>query len=346
MKRIRSLDILKFIMAILIVFHHYQQNTGLRGQTVNFYEGTIYWGSLVELFFIISGFLAAAGTEKIRGKDFKQFITGKILRIYPMAMLSVLAMSAAGFLYVVVWGKWYNGVRITIWKLWNSLLMTVTGGAVNDGTGINGALWYLCVLMYCYVIMYFIIWFCSRKDINCIYGFAIMSIMGLSLLQYEIKLPFLNEYTGRGYSSFFLGMLLFYIWNTVSHRAVLIYSASVLAICIVVYFGAYSLFAANMREMMTYIIFPAVLFLTLSADRFFDKGLTDKTEPGGMAYEIYLWHDVGICIWMVISKKTGIIDLDDYGMMFVFAGIMVIFSALMYHLAEKNITLFLKRRTK
>lgn len=344
MKRIKSLDILKFIMAILIVFHHYQQNTGMRGQSVNFYEGTIYWGTLVEMFFIISGFLSAAGIKRIEQKDFKSFITEKILRIYPMAMLSILAMTAAGFVYVVVWGKWYGGVRITLWKLWNSLLMTVTGGAVNDGTGINGALWYLCVLMYCYVIMYFIIWFCNRKDINSIYGFAIMSILGLSVLQYEIKLPFLNEYTGRGYSSFFLGMLLFYIWSAVKHKILVVYSCTVLLICLVVYFGAYSLFAANMREMMTYIIFPAVLFLTLAADRFADNGLIKATEPGGMAYEMYLWHDCGICIFMILSKKTGIINLENYGMMFVFGAIMVLVSAVMYHLVEKRITAYLKRK--
>lgn len=344
MKRIKSLDLLKFIMAILIVFHHYQQNTGMRGQYINFYEGTIYWGSLVELFFIISGFLSAIGIDRIAEQDFKSFITKKIIRIYPMAMLSILVMTVAGFAYVVVWGKWYAGVRITIWKLWNSLLLTVTGGAVNDGFGINGALWYLCVLMYCYVIMYFIIWFCKRKEINCVYGFAIMSILGLSLLQYEIKLPFLNEYTGRGYSAFFLGIILYYIWNAVCHKYLMIYSLSVLFICIIVYFGAYSLFAANMREMMTYIIFPAILFLTLAADKISDIALLKKTEPGGMAYEMYLWHGCGICIWMILSKKWGFIDLSNYCMMFVFTLIIILFSAVMYHLVEKRITVLLKKK--
>lgn len=344
MKRINSLDLLKFIMAILIAFHHYQQNTGLRGQYINFYDGKIYWGSLVELFFMISGFLSAIGIERIKDQDFKSFITKKIIRIYPMAMLSVLVMTVAGFVYVVVWGKWYGGVRITLWKLWNSLLLTVTGGAVNDGTGINGALWYLCVLMYCYIIMYFIIWFCRRKEISCIYGFIIMSVLGLSLLQYDIQLPFLNEYTGRGYSAFFLGIILLYIWNTADHKILTIYSVSVLLICLVVYFGAYSLFAANMREMMTYIIFPAVIFVTLAADRFFDNGFIKKTEPGGIAYEIYLWHDVCICIWMIISRNSNIIDLNSYQMMFVYAGIVVVLSSIMYHLVEKRITAFLKRK--
>ena len=101
--------------------------------------------------------------ERIEEQNFREFILNKAIRIYPMAMLSVLFTTAAGFLYVVVYKEWYGGVRLTLWKLWNSLLLTVSGGAVSDGLGINWPLWYLCVLLYCYVIMYFIIWFCTEE---------------------------------------------------------------------------------------------------------------------------------------------------------------------------------------
>ena len=344
MKRIRSLDLLKFIMAILIVFHHYQQNTGMRGSAVNFYEGTIYWGSLVELFFIISGYLSAVGMERIEEQNFREFILNKAIRIYPMAMLSVLFTTAAGFLYVVVYKEWYGGVRLTLWKLWNSLLLTVSGGAVSDGLGINWPLWYLCVLLYCYVIMYFIIWFCNRRGLNRIYGFILMSLIGLSVLQYDIKLPFFNEYSGRGYAAFFLGMLLFYIWSTVSHKILVTYSVVALIVSMAIYFGAYSLFAANMRDVMTYIIFPPVLFLTLAMDGIFKPKVIDKAELGGIAYDIYLWHNCGICVWMIAGRMTEMIDLDDYGMMFVFTGILVMVTVFLYHFIEKKLTHYLRKK--
>lgn len=345
MKRIRSLDILKFIMAILIVFHHYQQNTGMRGSVVNFYDGTIYWGTLVEMFFIISGFLSALGIEKVSKQSFKSYILNKMIRLYPMAMISVCFTAVSGLIYVALIKKWFFDIRITLWKFWNSLLLTFAGGAVDDGLGINNPLWYLCVLLYCYVILYFIIWFFDRHKINCVYGFALMSILGLSVLQYNIRLPFLNEYSGRGYAAFFLGMILAYIWNAVSHKILIMYSSVILLISVIVYFGAYSLFAANMRDVFTYIIFPAVLFITLGADRFSDGRLTKRFEFGGLAYEIYLWHSCGICVWMLISQRWGMINIENYYMMFVFTGLLIIFSAVMYHMVEKRITRYLIRKT-
>jgi peptidoglycan/LPS O-acetylase OafA/YrhL len=106
---------------------------------------------------------------------------------------------------------------------------------------------------------------------------------------------------------------------------------------------AFNLFEPNMRDIMTYIVFPAILFLTLGLDRFCKNKVFDKLEIGGVIYEIYLWHNVGICIWMIFSKKTKLINLDSYGLMFIFAGIIVLLSVIMYHCVEKNITNILKK---
>ena len=56
-KNIIGLDILKIISATLIVFHHYQQAFQVRFDFIDFFGGRIYFGNLVELFFMISGFL-------------------------------------------------------------------------------------------------------------------------------------------------------------------------------------------------------------------------------------------------------------------------------------------------
>ncbi len=344
MKRIRTLDTLKFIMALLIAFHHYQQHTGMRGTYVNFYDGKIYWGSLVEMFFIISGFLAARGMDRTAASDFKDYIIGKVIRIYPMAMISVAVTTAAGFVYVAVFGHWFAETRLTLWKIFNSMLLTVYGGAVKDGWGINGALWYLGVLIYCYILFYFIIWISGRFNINRIYGFILISIIGLSTLQYEVSLPFLNEYSARGYAAFFLGVILFYIWDALPHRVLMIYSAVMLFVCAVVYFGAYSLFAANMRDVFTYMIFPALLYIALGLDTKRDSAFTDRLEPGGVAFEIYVWHGCGICVWMILSKVTGLIDINNYYRMFVYALILTVFSFFMYHCVEKKIVKYLKER--
>lgn len=85
-KRDYSLDFIKIIATIIIVFHHYQQVTGVifdRG--INFYNGIFYFGYVVELFFIISGYLMFDYIEKIySGLDFKNFFTKRFIRIFPM----------------------------------------------------------------------------------------------------------------------------------------------------------------------------------------------------------------------------------------------------------------------
>lgn len=76
-KHFYGIDILKFLFAILIVLHHYQQITGIRFTKANFYGGTIYLGYIVEFFFIISGFLCAYGNSNFQFNSFKGYITKK-----------------------------------------------------------------------------------------------------------------------------------------------------------------------------------------------------------------------------------------------------------------------------
>ncbi|MBR6469736.1 MAG: acyltransferase [Lachnospiraceae bacterium] len=343
MKRIYSLDVLKFIMAVLLVFHHYQQSTGMRGR-INFYEGTIYWGCLVEMFFIISGFLIAPTVKGMLKTGFKNYILNKLIRIYPMAMLSVLFKTVLGFVYVCLFGHWSGGVRLTLWNVWNNLWLMFSGGAVNTADGINNPLWFLCVLIYCYVLLYFAVWLSDRLSVSEVYSFAVISIVGFAALQYEVKAPFLNEYSGRGYAAFFLGMLLYYIWNSVSRKLLTAYSVVCLAVCIAVYFGAYSLFAANMRDVMTYIVFPALLFLTLAADRFTDERIMGRLEPGAVAFEVYVWQSCILGLWNIIADATGIIDTGKYYQMFIMTAVLIVFSAIMYRFAEKKITKTLRAK--
>lgn len=57
-KRNYSLDFIKIIATIFIIFHHYQQITGAYFHNkINFCNGKFYFGYMVELFFIYPVFL-------------------------------------------------------------------------------------------------------------------------------------------------------------------------------------------------------------------------------------------------------------------------------------------------
>ncbi len=64
-KRVYSLDALKVIAATLLVFHHYEAATETQFKYINFYSGSFYFGWLVELFFLLSGFFTYQYIKKI-----------------------------------------------------------------------------------------------------------------------------------------------------------------------------------------------------------------------------------------------------------------------------------------
>ena len=107
-----NLDLIKVIAAVGIVFHHYQQISSVRlGGAVEFYGGRFVFGYLVELFFIISGFLTEyTFREKAR---FRSWITGKIIRLFPYAFLACIfsLLTAAAYFYLTGFG---NSLRLSI----------------------------------------------------------------------------------------------------------------------------------------------------------------------------------------------------------------------------------------
>ena len=65
-KRIGALDVLKSLVISVLACHHYQWL--LRGDyrfRLNLYDGAFYVGPLVELFFLLSGFLALRYKKQI-----------------------------------------------------------------------------------------------------------------------------------------------------------------------------------------------------------------------------------------------------------------------------------------
>lgn len=344
MKRIYSLDILKFVFSILILYLHYLQLTGLGTYSIAFLGGNILLGHLVEMFFIISGFLIAGSLGKISQLKFKDYIIRKIIRIYPMAAMSVLVSALVGFVYYKLYGEFFFNVAITPWQLLSSMLLINSGGMLKSGLGINNPLWYLNVLMYCYIITYFIVWISNRRRIKSIYFFIGMMCLGLSVLQYEIDMPFMNQSSGRGYSSFFFGIILYFIWQSVSHNKLVLYSLISSLLCVCTYVFEYELYAANQREVSTYLLFPAILFLALRLDECLNLSFIKPLKLGDLSYEIYVWHYCVISVIMLVDRRYEFV-FSHIHKTFIFCVMTVILlSFILNHSLEKRITGYLMHK--
>ncbi len=341
-KRICTIDIIKFFLSIVIVLHHYQQVMGIRFDKWNFYGGAVYFGYAVEFFFLISGFLSAYCLKDGEVPDFKPYILKKAARIYPMTIISVLFTAGLMFIYKIYNGSWFLETKPGLWKLFNSMLLTHTGGVLPDlGLAVNNPTWYLCILMMCYVLFWQIMWLCSRLKVKPHCWFAAVCMIGIGIIKYEIDLPCLNIYSGRGYAAFFFGIVIWHAHQNIEPLKLSAASAAVLVISgIILVAGATELFD-DQWAVLTFLIFPSILLSALYLDSFFRNSIWRIL--GGISFEMYLWHFPLLIIWSFIP------DYSLYNqkiMMFVFTMITILTGAFLYFFIEVPITGFLRKKYK
>lgn len=205
-----GISLLKIISTILIVFHHYQQITGLRFKNfVNFYGGGVYFGYIVELFFIISGFLTYSYISRIKNNEvtFDKFYLKKYLRFYPHIIISIVVYLIVNYLYKLKFGSYDFIKSINPLDFLISSVGIQRWGMFKD-PGYNNPLWYVSVLMVCYIVFYFVCYISKKFDINESIMFLLVILIGLYIVNQNINFLFLNTNIYRGYVAFFIGTLI------------------------------------------------------------------------------------------------------------------------------------------
>lgn len=171
--------------------------------------GGVYLGHLVELFFIISGVLTFKYIDIIK-KDllkFNKFYVKKYLRFYPHSTISIVAYLILNYFYKLKFGT-YDFIK-SINPL--DFLISTSGicrwGIVKD-PGYNNPLYYVSILMFCYIVFYFCVYLAKRLQIDENHLFLFVILIGLYILNQKIDFLFLNNSLYRGYVAFFIGIFL------------------------------------------------------------------------------------------------------------------------------------------
>ena len=336
-----SLDFTKFILSVLIVFHHFQQITNTKFENFNFFFGRIAFGYIVEFFFIISGFVCAYGIEGRQIESFRKWFPKKCVRIYPMSILSVLATFSVSLLYKFLTGDFLSeSAKPGLWRLLNSITLTFVGGGVDLQIGINNPIWYLNILLICYVVLYLCLWVARKLKIPAIYGFVFISAIGVGIVSYDINLPFLNNYTGRGYAAFFWGMILFQITKkgiTKLQFALALSGFLATSAALILHFGIDKQWGTY-----TFIFFPSILILALKSEKFFKSKIFSLL--GSVSFEMYLWHVPAIYSLVLARKVLGINQVFSRAEMLIFTLVIFTFASLLYKFIEIPLTKKLKAR--
>ena len=207
-RRLYNLDFIKILATFGILFHHYQQFFNVVFSGINFYGGKFSFGFLVELFFMISGFLVAY-TDK--GKPMYSFISKKYLRFFPSVFLAGIAFLLIRTISFNTLGYDLDGRSYSMANIIASLFLFHTGWGFEFSYAVNNPVWYLCVLMLCYLIYYIAKHlFDKRTPI-----FFLFLVIIVTLFNYfNISFPFFRQANVRGYASFFIGVLLHEIYSS------------------------------------------------------------------------------------------------------------------------------------
>lgn len=343
--RIYTLDALKFFAAVGIVFHHYQQVTGVRFPRFNFFGGRIYFGYLVELFFILSGFFMAVHIDKNKKLRFNQFLLNKIIRLYPMSIISVTVFCCAAWIFRFLTGEWWQNTVVGIWKTFLSLLLLHTGGVISVGIAANNPTWYLCVLLICYMLYWFILWLADKLGIMPFYLFVSGMFIGIGVGSFGINLPFLNGRVARGYTGFFWGIVLHYILSSGLSKFKMKFAAFILLIlCAIAWIADPNELYDNFSMILVYLVYPSVIILMLTSktlNLLFNHKICGIL--GSISFEMYLWHSPIMVISAILIYLTDYHPEYTYASMIAFTILVFVISALIYFMIEVPVTHWLKK---
>ncbi|WP_315280855.1 acyltransferase [Fusobacterium hwasookii] len=335
--RNNSLDFLKIIATILIVFHHYQQALNVKFTQINFFGGKFYFGYLVELFFLISGFLMFNYIEKIKqGLNFESFFINRVKRFLPLVAIAAILYECLIYFYFRIFGEKFLEQGLNFFGTIISILGIQAGWSFENPM-INNPTWYISVLILCYILFYISTKISILKKINCVYLYVILIFLGLSIQKNNTNLAFLNYYTARGYYSFFFGVLFSIYFNNYKIRKFV----KILSIFLVIFItysivAHYSIVEKNIKYTLTFIYYPALIIIfniDIIKKIYSSKLITKLAET---SFNVYVWHVGAILIFIIVNKGCNLnINFSSYKVMIVFTILLYIFGTISYYLIEK-----------
>lgn len=323
--RFESLDGLKALLCIIIVFfQHYDwllpdgygMSFPLRVSPV-FYERGYY---CVETFFMISGFLLACHYKlRIRGKDeirdcasLSNFLVKRMMKLYPLLILTLLVTTSLQFVYRFVSGHWFYVESVSIYSFLMSLLNVSSGWFVND-VNLNMPIWFVSTLMLCYIIWYMIARYLksasSYRSACCV-----IVLLGISIFLNPIRMPFFYENSVRGYYCFFIGVLLYELFEYTKRYAdgnekIKFYSRglflSLVLVVIASYLWGIDCVLGQPQLLWGSVLSPILVWSSVSLGSIMKVlSVRPLVLLGKLSTSIYFWHFSCYQFIRIIAEKT------------------------------------------
>lgn len=349
-KRDYSLDFVKIIATIFIVFHHYQQITGTHFAVgLNFYGGDFYFGFMVELFFVLSGMFMHGYIEKIQnGLEFGPFYFKRFLRLFPLLVAGAITFEIFLSIYQNVYMEPWLGFKPTFWGTVIASL-GIQDGWVFANPYVNNPTWYVSVLLLCYCIFYFLTYISGKLKFDQRYLYIFMIFLGIGINTYGINMPFLNASSSRGYYAFFFGVILA---GAIKNRKLgwKYTAASLLMVCVLtclIAFYSTTFMYEGIGYIMTFIYYPALIV-------FFKSDVVSKIisgkiigRIGQISFDVFVWHIPLFLLMFILIRVMGLdLNLHTCKAMLCFTIICYVVGTISFYCYEQPVARCIDRNLK
>lgn len=346
-----ALDALRVIAAVFIVLHHFQQYTGAYFPSEpNFYGGWFGFGNMVELFFLLSGYLVYKYIEIIKNDStltlWKWYLK-RAARLLPLLIASVFVFQLGKIIYLNMDHIYRTQLLEYPISLWETLITCL---AMHDGWAIttayiNASTWYISVLLICYLVFYIITKAAHKLGCSPTYMYFGMILLGMSPLCHR-NLPLLTPATSRGYYAFFFGVLLACFVNRFGMgKRLKITAFAVYAVITVLLLKASQIVILNQVFVLTFMLFPSVIILceTDFAKNIFRHRIWNTL--GAMTYGMYIWH-VPVLLWIfIVLDAVGYApNMANRVIMVMFVALMFAVGAVSYYFVEKPLNKIVQQK--
>ena len=324
-KRIDNFDYLRIICSALLVFYHYQMNYKFTYNPVaDFYGGVIKYEYIVELFFVMSGFLAAGSRND---KSFKVSVISKWIRLYPIAYiatsLSVINLILAHVIYGFDPLSYYSVESLVF-----SSLIVHQGWIFTWDYALNAPTWYICVLMVTFIIFYGIEALSKKVALGRGKDLIYILMMLLALALHGLELPFFKLKSCQGYLAFFAGVLIYKIYKTLDSKKNILIGA--MLFCMGLLLVVFSFRIPIWNSLSATVIHCGVVLMAASMRQFPSKA---ASYLGAISFELYLFHVPAIELSNLFTKLAGL----SYKRSFVTMVIFLVATEFLAHLIHKYI---------
>lgn len=340
---------------ILAFFHHYLGDVKINNAIIDSLFLTLRNWSSTYAFIAISGFLFA-WLYCDRKMEFEYFIKKRIIRIYPLFIITTLVTAIMEYAFYIATGYTYGGVNCDLFHLFLNFFLIQNYLVTDIGNSFNGAANTICQLMICYVLFWMTTNFTKNKFQRIVswFGLCIVGVWCYNMKP-SISIPLLSWVMGAVYFCFFGSCILCEIYrkfNTLNQRTLLsIISILMILLYIGIYYiGGKELIGDSSKYGITYIffiVFPIIMLVTCGrvVPKILSLSLLEKL--GKMSFSIYLWNfPIFFGIFIILNLFNLKNTVESIWVWIISVGIELIISFISYCIIEKKLTKFLMNKVK